>query len=82
MINNFRGKYNFLSNMYPAIVEYNNNKYPTVEHAFQAAKSLDTKEQYKVWICATPAEAKKVDVQESQTRDAVQAAMDLADFLM
>lgn len=49
VINNFKTEpYTFLSNMYPCVVEYNKNKYHSVEHAFQAAKSLDTKEQYLV----------------------------------
>jgi len=61
IINNFKIEpYTFLSNMYPCIVTYNNNKYPSVEHAYQAAKSLDTKEQYKVWCAGTPYEAKKI----------------------
>lgn len=61
MIDNFKVEpYTFLSNMYPSIVVYNNNKYPTVEHAYQAAKTLDTKEQYKIWLCNNPYEAKKI----------------------
>ena len=60
MIDNFKlPPYNFLSNMYPSVVIYNKNKYPTVEHAYQAAKSLDTKEQYIIWLCDSPYEAKK-----------------------
>lgn len=61
IIDNFKIEpYTFLSNMYPAIVKYNNNNYPTVEHAFQAAKTLDTKEQYLIWSCHNPYEAKKI----------------------
>lgn len=61
IIDNFKIEpYTFLSNMYPAIVRYNNNNYPTVEHAFQAAKTLDTKEQYLIWCCQSPYEAKKI----------------------
>jgi predicted NAD-dependent protein-ADP-ribosyltransferase YbiA (DUF1768 family) len=40
-IDEFCGKYDFLSNFYLADVEYEGIIYPTVEHAFQAAKSLD-----------------------------------------
>ena len=61
VINNFKSEpYTFLSNMYPCVVEYNKNKYRSVEHAFQAAKSLDTKEQYLVWKTPSPYDAKKV----------------------
>jgi ribA/ribD-fused uncharacterized protein len=41
MINSFTGKYRWLSNFYPAKVVLDGETYPTVEHAFQAAKSLD-----------------------------------------
>jgi N-glycosidase YbiA len=38
-IKSFRGAYRFLSNFYPCSVSYNERKYPSVEHAYQAAKS-------------------------------------------
>ena len=61
IIDNFKIEpYTFLSNMYPSIVFYNKNKYPTVEHAYQAAKTLNTKEQYKIWLCSNPYQAKKI----------------------
>lgn len=41
MIDSFTGKYRFLSNFYPSVVLLDGEAYPTVEHAFQAAKSLD-----------------------------------------
>src|SRR5438874_13147686 len=39
MIDEFKGEYAFLSNLHPAPVEYEDVTYPTVEHAFQAAKT-------------------------------------------
>lgn len=41
MINKFHGDYRFLSNFYPAIVYYKGVSFPTVEHAYQASKTLD-----------------------------------------
>jgi ribA/ribD-fused uncharacterized protein len=41
VIDNFTGKYRFLSNFYPAVVEFDGQKYPSTEHAFQAAKTLN-----------------------------------------
>lgn len=42
MIDRFDGtKYRFLSNFWPAIVFYDGLEYPTTEHAYQAAKTLD-----------------------------------------
>lgn len=38
-IDAFRGEYRFLSNFYPAVVVLYDHSYPTVEHAYQAAKA-------------------------------------------
>ena len=40
-INRFNGDYIFLSNFYPVEVEYNGILYPSVEHAYQAQKTLN-----------------------------------------
>lgn len=45
VINSFRGKYSAFSNFSPASVVYKGVQYPTVENAFQAAKSLDPNER-------------------------------------
>lgn len=37
----FRGRWFFLSNFYLAEVEFEGTRYPSVENAFQAAKTLD-----------------------------------------
>lgn len=39
MINAFTGTYRFLSNFYPAVVTYEGVAFPSVEHAYQAAKT-------------------------------------------
>ncbi len=41
MINRFEGDYCFLSNFWPVEVQLDGEVYPTVEHAYQAAKTLD-----------------------------------------
>ena len=41
-INSFRGEYSFLSNFEKCTIEFEGLTYPSVEHAFQAAKTLDT----------------------------------------
>lgn len=43
MINRFIGKYKVLSNFEPAFVTFEGLTFPTVEHAYVAAKSLDKK---------------------------------------
>jgi len=43
MIDSFQGEYRFLSNFYPAKVEFEGLIYPSAEHAYQSAKTLDMK---------------------------------------
>lgn len=59
MIDSFRGQYRFLSNFYPCKVTYDFVEYPTVEHAYQAAKTLIESE--RAWILSqpTPGRAKR-----------------------
>lgn len=57
-ISSFSGKYAFLSNFYPCIVEFEGLQYPSVEHAFQAAKTFDVEERKGFQVCPTPADAK------------------------
>lgn len=59
-INKFDGKFRFLSNFYPSPIFYDGILYPTVEHAFQAAKTLDVRERKaKFNDKLTPGEAKR-----------------------
>lgn len=60
MIDSFRGKYRFLSNFYPCSIEYQENIYPSVEHAFQAAKTLDLDWQEKIYFAPYPVDAKRL----------------------
>ena len=54
----FQGEYRFLSNYYPATVEFEGITYPTVEHAYQSAKTLNMNERRRIAALPTPAEAK------------------------
>jgi N-glycosidase YbiA len=56
----FRDEYAFLSNFSPAPVYLNRMEYPTVEHAFQAAKTVDPVQRLKVQRAETPQEAKRL----------------------
>jgi ribA/ribD-fused uncharacterized protein len=52
-------EYSYLSNFHPAPFTYNGKTWPTVEHAFQAAKFPDAPDlQEKIRLTATPAGAK------------------------
>ena len=59
-IDKFRGKYAFLSNFYPCFVYYEGVRYPTAEHAFQAAKTLDEEIRLGFAVCSSPEEARKL----------------------
>ena len=47
VINSFAGSFSFLSNFHPCNVEFNGLWFPTVEHAFQAAKSNEVNIQFQ-----------------------------------
>jgi ribA/ribD-fused uncharacterized protein len=63
MIDKFTDQHAFLSNFYPAPVrgyEDTDVEYPTVEHAYQAAKTLSEGERMMIRACSTPGKAKRM----------------------
>lgn len=56
----FEKEYAWLSNFFPAIVTYDGMTYPTVEHAFQAAKTLDMEKRKEIAAAITPGRAKRM----------------------
>jgi len=58
-IYSFEGVYNFLSNFYPSKVTYEGQVYRTVEHAFQAAKTINPKQRQEIQRCLFSGDAKK-----------------------
>lgn len=46
-ITSFWGEHRFLSNFFPALVIYDGVEYPTVENAYQAAKTMNTAARIK-----------------------------------
>ena len=59
-IDKFAGDYRWLSNFWFIDVEYAGVTYPTTEHAFQAAKTLDLGQRRHVRKASGPGEAKKL----------------------
>ncbi len=59
-ITDFQGKYFFLSNFAPAAVRLDGLEFPTVEHAYQAAKTLETAARRRIQAASTPALARKM----------------------
>ncbi len=54
----FRGEHRFLSNFFPADVVFDFEEYPSVEHAYQASKTLDRKKRKEI-LRMTPGQSKK-----------------------
>src|SRR5574343_193775 len=68
-ISSFQGNFRFLSNFYPADVEFEGMIYPTVEHAYQAAKTLDFNERKRISGAITPGMAKRMGRQLAIRKD-------------
>jgi len=58
-IKEFQGEFRFLSNFWPARLHHDGIEYPTTEHAFQAAKTLDFRDRWNISKLPTPADAKR-----------------------
>lgn len=68
IINTFTGPNAFLSNFSPASVVLDDMEYPTVENAYQAAKTLD-EERRELFLYCSPGYAKKQGRQLSLRKD-------------
>lgn len=60
MIDSFHGQYSFLSNFWMVDIAYNGIFYPSVEHAYQAAKTLNMLERGAISVLEKPGEAKRM----------------------
>jgi ribA/ribD-fused uncharacterized protein len=54
-----RSEFGFLSHFHPAPIEQDGERWPTVEHYYQAQKSLDPRYRAAIRACATPGQAKR-----------------------
>lgn len=59
-IKSFNGNYRFLSNFWYSAVPYDGQWYRTVEHAYQAAKTIHEEHREYIRGCTTPGEAKSL----------------------
>ena len=59
MIDSFQGEYAFLSNFAASEIEFEGIVFPTVEHAFQAAKTLNITKRKEIAALPTPGQAKR-----------------------
>lgn len=59
-IHRFEGRFAFLNNFHACEVEYHGQLYPSVEHAFQAAKACNEFDRARILAARTPGEAKRL----------------------
>lgn len=76
-ITHFHGDYFFLSNFYPSQIEWEGELYPTLEHAFQAAKTFDLEERRAVQYATTAAGAKQIGRHVNLRTDWEQVKLDV-----
>lgn len=64
----FSGAFRFLSNFHPSEVTLDGERYPSVEHAYQAAKSLDPAIRARLRNGCASAQAKRLGVWGTELR--------------
>jgi len=69
LITKFEGDTAWLSNFYVAPIQIDGWHYPTVEHAFQAAKTLDPDQKQAIAEASGPGQAKRLGRQAALRRD-------------
>ncbi len=88
MINSFTGKHRFLSNFWSCSRKDSEALsprvygYPSVEHAYQAAKTKDLRIRRKIRVCRTPGEAKRIGRTVSLRKDWDEIRLNVMDVLV
>jgi len=77
MISNFSGEFDFLSNFHPARVAFGGIVFPTVEHAFQAAKSNNREDWIAIAALRTAGQAKRAGRKVQLREDWEQIKIDI-----
>ena len=81
-IDKFDGEHAFLSNFHPSPVLMDGEWFPTVEHAFQAAKTKDWSERRVVRLASTPGRAKRLGRRVSLREDWEQIKIEVMEQLL
>lgn len=68
-ITKFRDENFFLSNFYPVEIKMDGVTYPTLEHAYQASKTLDKDERLMILYAKTPGKAKRISKELTVRKD-------------
>lgn len=86
MIKKFDGEYRFLSNFYPVSLSFEGRCFPSSEHAYQAAKTLNPGQKMLIQAASGPGMAKrlgsKVDLRKDweQVKDRIMKEILLEKF--
>jgi len=60
VIDRFSGEHDYLSNFFLSPIPFEGKEYPSVEHAYQAAKTINPEEREKIRLASTPGLSKKM----------------------
>lgn len=78
----FTGEFRFLSNFWPIEVEFEGMMFPTVEHAYQAAKTLSQEERELIKAAPTPGNAKRLGRTLTMRRDWEEVKVNIMEALL
>lgn len=73
----FRASFSFLSNFFPSKIVFDGKMYPTVKHAFQAAKTELEEERNDIQRATTPTRAKRLGRKVALRSDWEEVKMDI-----
>lgn len=59
-IDSFKGDHAFLSNFWSCVIDYDGYLYPSVEHAYQASKTMNMEARERIRLAKTPGKAKEL----------------------
>lgn len=82
IINGFKKDYFFLSNFYESIIYVDGKKYKSVEHAYQASKTLDENIKNLIMSAKSPNLAKRLGNSIEKRKDWDQIKLDLMKLLV
>jgi ribA/ribD-fused uncharacterized protein len=78
----FFGDFRWLSNFHLSPITFGSKVYPSVEHAYQAAKSKDKNEREAIRLAKTPALAKKMGMEVKLREDWDEIKIDVMEALL
>jgi ribA/ribD-fused uncharacterized protein len=81
-IDRFTGRYDLLSNFHASPIKVEGIEYPTVEHAFQAAKTMNVEQKRALAEASTPGHAKRMGKRVQLRPDWEQVKVGIMEELM